>query len=195
MDLRTEGYAILKCTHLTDDVLEKLNVKVGLVLGTRKQTNVVRNLHDISNWDEFYHVWEAIEWFCKTEFSNTMKDMHFSHKTYGGIMIANAPTKVRDHQKWHRDTDYKSFTVCIPLLQINETNGCTQILPNTIQAPPKSWRKYFSSAINLECEKGDIVIFDGRMLHRGLKNQSAYDRPMIIATMSQYGFTNDFQLD
>lgn len=192
--LQTMSFCIIKCDFLNSDVINFINKKVNILLEENQNTNIVRNLHDISNWIELYDLWTNIEQFCLNAFPNAMKNMYFSHKTYGGVMISNAPLNVENHQKWHRDTEYKSYTVCIPLVPVNEKNGCTQILPNTVKARPKSWKKYYSTLINMECDLGNIVIFDGRILHRGLKNTSERNRPIIIGTMSAHGFTNDFKL-
>lgn len=192
--LQSNNFSILKCNYLTDEVLTSLKQKVDDILDENTSSNIVRNLYDISTWTELHELWNNIEKFCLCTFPICMKTMYFSHKTYGGVMICNAPINVNTNQKWHRDTDYKSYTVCIPLVPTSKKNGCTQILPDTIGALPKSWRKYYSKSIDLECELGQIVIFDGRILHRGLKNMSQHNRSMIIGTMSTCGFTNDFQL-
>lgn len=192
--LQSKSFCILKCELLNKEILDYIKNKVNKTLDMNKITNVVRNLHDISTWTELHDLWDGIEKFCLMNFPIAMKDMYFSHKTYGGVMISNAPLNVNNHQKWHRDTEYKSYTVCIPLVPVYEKNGCTQILPNSLEALPRSWKKYHSNLINLECDLGNIIIFDGRMLHRGLKNTTQLNRPILIGTMSAHGFTNDFEL-
>jgi ectoine hydroxylase-related dioxygenase (phytanoyl-CoA dioxygenase family) len=185
---------MIKCELLNTEIIDYIKNKVFETLEMNKTTNVVRNLHDISTWTELNDLWNGIENFCLLNFPVAMKNMYFSHKTYGGVMISNAPLNVKDHQKWHRDTEYKSYTICIPLVPVHEKNGCTQILPNTLEVLPRSWRKYYSHSMNLECDLGNIIIFDGRILHRGLKNNTQLNRPILIGTMSAHGFTNDFEL-
>ena len=194
-DLRNDGYYILRCPDFLKQEIKVIKKKVEQTLNKHAVKNVVRNLHNISDWHEFGVLWTELESRLHEHFPISTNNMYMSHKSYGGIMIANAPRNMNISQKWHVDTVYLSYTVCIALVDCTLQNGCTQLLPHTQNVKPRKWRSYYRNIINLECKEGDVVIFDGCNLHRGFKNTSNEDRPIIITSMSQYGFTNDFTLD
>lgn len=69
------------------------------------------------------------------------------------------------------------FTILIPLVNCNVENGSTEFIKS-------SHNKTYSETDGLEriqfdTEIGDIIIFDGRIFHRGRKNNSNNSRDMI----------------
>ncbi|PHJ16170.1 phytanoyl- dioxygenase superfamily protein, partial [Cystoisospora suis] len=100
-----------------------------------------------------------------------------------------------DIQPWHRDNSSRSLTVLIPLYDVQEANGPTElILKSHLLYPshrhshlsPKMkgsggwrcrwemWREFFFSffaetegSIRPCLKAGDILIYDSRVIHRG----------------------------
>mmetsp|Transcript_5469 Transcript_5469/g.11466 ORF Transcript_5469/g.11466 Transcript_5469/m.11466 type:complete len:117 (+) Transcript_5469:479-829(+) len=58
--------------------------------------------------------------------------------------------------------------------------------------PPSAARELISS-IPLECHPGDAIVFDFRVLHRGMANASPHQwRPILYQTCSRSWFIDDF---
>ncbi|CBZ55294.1 hypothetical protein NCLIV_057170 [Neospora caninum Liverpool] len=99
-------------------------------------------------------------------------------------------------QPWHRDTSARGLTVLVPLCDITEANGPTELLPRSHTLCPSKplgwraqaglWRAFLSS---LFCESGgswrptlkagDLLIYDSRVVHRGLGNNTWHSRPVL----------------
>ncbi|KEP65976.1 UNVERIFIED_CONTAM: Phytanoyl-CoA dioxygenase (PhyH) superfamily protein [Hammondia hammondi] len=99
-------------------------------------------------------------------------------------------------QPWHRDTSARSLTVLVPLCDLNEANGPTELLPRShILCPSKPvgwkekldmWRAFFTEllcatggSLRPTLKAGDILIYDSRVLHRGLGNATWHSRPVL----------------
>ena len=90
-----------------------------------------------------------------------------------------------------------SLVVFLPLCDLNEENGPTASLPGLHQ-------RWTSDALEAEADApgsstagapaimdvhaGDAIIFDYRILHRGLANTSAEDRPLAYFTYGRSWF-------
>lgn len=73
------------------------------------------------------------------------------------------------------------FTVLIPLVQITPENGPTQFIKGTHKKPVV--REVEKEPIYAPLlSPGDVVIFDGRLLHRGSANQSKEERMVAYLT-------------
>ena len=107
-------------------------------------------------------------------------------ETFGTCTFVNAPHGENIHQSWHRDTTYLSYVAIIPLVNINKKNGCTEIIPDSTTLQPRQWRKGASAIQSVELNVGDILLFDGRLLHRGTANTSNRDRPVLILTITEF---------
>ena len=72
------------------------------------------------------------------------------------------------------------FTVLIPLVQITRENGPTQFIRGTHKKPivDDSKETFYSPLLS----RGDMVIFDGRLLHRGSANQTQEERVIAYLT-------------
>jgi Phytanoyl-CoA dioxygenase (PhyH) len=109
-------------------------------------------------------------------------------------------------QFWHRDgpslfaTDHHPthcFNVFVPLVDVNLTNGTTEFVPGTHedrryhqvvadvllnQAHPEA------GIVRADVEAGSIIVFDIRVLHRGLSNGSDQERPVLYFTFARDWF-------
>ena len=103
---------------------------------------------------------------------------------YGTCVFVNAPPCETTNQKWHRDSEFESYGIYIPLIDINKHNGCMQVISESTFIKPKAWRKKSKDILDVTLSRGDICIFDGRLLHRGLANKSTEERPVLICSVT-----------
>lgn len=89
----------------------------------------------------------------------------------------------------------QALLVFIPLVSMDETNGQTEILlHSTTAALSQTTGKVALTSttkaplvhekVSLTMQRGEIAIFDSRLLHRGTKNQSRFDRPVLVFTVT-----------
>lgn len=73
-----------------------------------------------------------------------------------------------------------ALTISIPLVDVDEVNGSTEFLPGThrfLQSPETAKGSVWNSVL-----RGNCMIWDYRVRHRGQPNNSAEPRPMLYAT-------------
>lgn len=83
----------------------------------------------------------------------------------------------------------------IPLIDLDETNGCTQLIPKshlTGVLKPKVTKK--DKVINLKLKKGDVAVWDGRIWHSAKRNKSKSDRWVIIITFCKWFFKPHYDI-
>jgi ectoine hydroxylase-related dioxygenase (phytanoyl-CoA dioxygenase family) len=108
-------------------------------------------------------------------------------------------------QAWHCDGPHISaveylpchcLNVFIPLVNINHTNGPTEFRPSS-QCLTRDFQKQYLAAfigkrlkpIVAPClSKGDVLLFDYRVLHRGKSNSSDSPRPILVFTFAKSFF-------
>jgi Phytanoyl-CoA dioxygenase (PhyH) len=119
------------------------------------------------------------------------------------ISLPNAP-----EQHWHIDgphlfTDHPHHlpahcpNVFIPLIDITEENGPTQICPWShvlTKSPTRTFKAsadnlaaihYTDPPVNLTAAAGSIFLLDYRLLHRGLANRSLRPRPILYLVIAR----------
>ena len=69
--------------------------------------------------------------------------------------------------------------------------GPTEFWPRSHLAPNAQFAHLMPS-LGLEASPGDVIIFDFRVIHRGMANKSPRWRPMLYATCSRPWFSDDF---
>jgi hypothetical protein len=101
----------------------------------------------------------------------------------------------RDHNNFWNDADRSHrpafVSVHVPLVDMDERNGSTEIWPGThrlahegpvpTDEASRSSRAAISPPVQVACPAGGIVLRDGRAWHRGMPNSS--DRPRIMISM------------
>ena len=105
--------------------------------------------------------------------------------TKGAVALITAAYGVERHQSWHRDTRFKGYTVCIPLVHVTENNGCTEILMKSTRTPAYRWRKHIKERKRVMCNAGSIYVFDARLLHRGTSNTQTQNRSVLFIAITQ----------
>ena len=76
------------------------------------------------------------------------------------------------------------FTVLVPLVKLDKNNGSTEFIKGSHkltynEIKDKNIENKNIENIQFETEIGDIIIFDGRIFHRGCENKSDESRPII----------------
>ncbi|MCS5710821.1 phytanoyl-CoA dioxygenase family protein [Candidatus Berkiella aquae] len=118
------------------------------------------------------------------------KVLHSRYTNYTGVVFA-APGS--GDQYWHRDTDNIAdsdidgtqlvrmddfyFTVLIPLVNMNKENGTTEFMLTTHR---KTMEEYpLAKTAQFDLKAGDVIIFNGKINHRGRANLSQSPRPVL----------------
>jgi len=69
------------------------------------------------------------------------------------------------------------FTILIPLVDLNATNGTPEFIEGSHKLTYRESLK--SKHLRFNTELGDVIIFDGRIFHRGCENNSNKPRPVL----------------
>ncbi|MEA9598562.1 phytanoyl-CoA dioxygenase family protein [Polynucleobacter sp. AP-Sanab-80-C2] len=120
------------------------------------------------------------------EFLNiSLNDTAIVH-SYNGIITQPSKKSEMLGFKFHRDQPFfestrTSLIIMIPLVDISKENGATQILPSShlISAEPSS--EFFEKHhFSIEAKAGEGFCIDSTLWHRAGKNESNFERPMIV---------------
>jgi len=115
---------------------------------------------------------------------------------YSGVMVARANAG-GDHQRWHKDGNHENesdephaLTVFVPLQPLTAANGPTEFRlgSHRRQADAKRLRQ---DGVAVECAAGDALLFDYRVDHRGLANQSDEDRLVFFCAFARPAFRDE----
>ena len=125
------------------------------------------------------------------------------YRLMGRSIVLSTPNS--KDQAWHVDGSHLSPTqhlpphclnVFIPLLDLQASHGPTSIRPRTQfytrdlarQMLGAMCRKELLPAATPLVAAGSALLFDYRVLHRGLANTSREDRPVLVLTYAKEGF-------
>jgi ectoine hydroxylase-related dioxygenase (phytanoyl-CoA dioxygenase family) len=114
-------------------------------------------------------------------------------------------------QPLHRDAPYLdpdpinptiSVIVNIPTIDVKKINGATEVWPGThrilgstrISEEAQKDRLSIEPPIRLETLKGDVILRDPRLWHRGVPNKSDKVRHLIAMVHSKWFYQNDVRL-
>ena len=110
-------------------------------------------------------------------------------------------------QAWHSDGPHLDITkdlpchclnVFVPLVDVDETNGPTEMRPGSVSLTRNLKKSYMKAFLTKKLraveapalKKGSILMFDYRILHRGKANNSEQPRPVLV-----YTFAKPFYID
>ena len=141
---------------------------------------------------EEYHAPEPIKTLMKLLLKNEYDYITGALPSTGKSSIGN----------WHRDIyslfdDEKIdislpdfyFTLLIPLVEVNHENGATEFIKKShkyVYDDIGDFEKFWPSA-----QPGDLVLFNGKVFHRGRENLSDSDRPVLYIVYKKKWF-NDY---
>ena len=144
-----------------------------------------------------------------------VKDAQYKLR-FGGVVHSFPREKKTDPipeaQVWHRDGtglfesafhETHCFNIFIPLIDVSTEHGTTEFIPGLHN--DQIFEKFMIELLNqpddhrvavrAEVSAGSLIVFDVRVLHRGLANASLEERPMLYFTMSQSWFTDEHMFD
>ena len=107
--------------------------------------------------------------------SKDSKDGHWHRDTINLNGDSNEEGKYNDKPMLELEPFY--FTVLIPLVPLNKENGTPEFIKGSHKL---TYDETFEKEhLRLDTELGDLIIFDGRIFHRGCANHSKEDRPVL----------------
>lgn len=126
-------------------------------------------------------------------------DKHFnSYSIGGGIFLLKGAGKNNTplHQDWNMVDENKYFSLAVwcPAIDVNEMNGCLQVLPTShqwfnnirssnIQSLFIPFDEVKNSVIPIPVKKGDAVIFSHSLFHGSRSNGDASTRPAVCLSL------------
>jgi hypothetical protein len=131
--------------------------------------------------------------------AKSWEDVQICHVS---LVLAMSGSK---EQSWHADgghVDLQHHQPChclnifIPLLDLTSDLGPTELRPGThyhtrnlvpMMLAAKA-RKTLQAPVAPLLQRGDVLVFDYRLLHRGLANTSQQNRPILVLTVAQAWF-------
>tara|TARA_B100001741_G_scaffold313747_1_gene321663 strand:- start:2819 stop:3490 length:672 start_codon:yes stop_codon:yes gene_type:complete len=167
--------AIVDMKRMCDRLVKNKNMNCG---GNRHVT-------DMSFEPCFYDYMKHLEHTLQDAFS-IFRNCILNHSLEGGLQLITALPYAKTNQNWHRDTEADcgfSYAVMIPLVDMTTDNGPFQIIPQSTKMCSKDCDSL--SSVTVTTKKGDVVIFDARLLHRGSKNMTCTERPVLVTQMEK----------
>ena len=110
-----------------------------------------------------------------------------------GVTKAECPFKDSDTMAWHPDTESTGdpgqavrttrLTFNVPLVDVNDANGPMEVIPGSHRMHHDGARLYIDSVpqlytVKVLMRRGDTMLRDGNLLHRGTPNLT--DSPRIL---------------
>ena len=141
-------------------------------------------------------IWKIL---CNKDFENTFEDItgkklsNFNIKCSGNIVLPN-----KGYQHFHTDGPLKSKKIIlnVAIHEINLTNAPTQIIPGTHNRNIRYWKFYlneiFNKKIFIKMKKGDIIIRNHSIWHRGTKNKSKNLRILLLFALTEKSLDKNF---
>ena len=115
---------------------------------------------------------------------------------YSGVMVARANAG-GDHQRWHKDGDHENsespnaLTVFVPLQPLTAANGPTEFRLGSHRRRANDAKRLRQDGVAVMCDAGDALLFDYRVDHRGLANQSDEDRLVFFLALARPSFRDE----
>jgi hypothetical protein len=115
---------------------------------------------------------------------------------YSGVMVARANAG-GDHQRWHKDGNHENesdephaLTVFVPLQPLTAANGPTEFRLGSHRRANDA-KRLKQDGVAVMCDAGDALLFDYRVDHRGLANQSDEDRLVFFCAFARPSFRDE----
>lgn len=181
-----DGFVVIPDFFAPDQIERLKTIYSSLHLDELKTiyTNIIDRHPDENN---------EIALLLSQEFEKNI-DEHFNNYTLvGGVFLVkgigeNSASKM--HQDWNMvdETKYYSMGIWCPLIDVNETNGCIQVIPGSHRWF-KSIRSHSMPSVIFKFEevndyltpvplkKGDAVIFAHNLFHGSKPNTTNENRP------------------
>ena len=141
-------------------------------------------------------VWNIL---CDEDFENSFEKIvgkklsNFNIKCSGNIVLPN-----KGYQHFHTDGPLKSNKIILNLAihDIDLSNAPTEIVPGTHNRNIKYWKFYlneiFKKKIYVKMKKGDVIIRNHSIWHRGTKNKSKNSRILLLFALTEKSVHKNF---
>jgi len=122
------------------------------------------------------------------------------HRITGALPVKGNEEAAGD---WHRDTvplfdpdvDYNIppwfYTTLIPLQDLTLQNGATLFIPGSHKCSYEDAKNF--PKIQFEAKVGSVILFDGRILHKGMPNATTTTRTVLYTVYSKNWYRTYFQ--
>jgi len=188
---RKEGYIIIPDFLTNNDIF---------------QLTTLYNSLEIEHLDEIYTnikdrdtvLNEKIDSFLKTVFQPSLEHYFSNYNAGGGVFIVKGTGEKSEstlHQDWNIVDEKKYLSCCVwcPLVDVDESNGCLQIIPksnnwfNSIRSSNIrplfiNFNKVDKQLLSVPVKKGSAVVFAHNVFHGSKPNYTEIIRP--VATVS-----------
>lgn len=141
---------------------------------------------------------EKIDSFLKTVFQPSLEHYFSNFNAGGGVFIVKGTGEKSEstlHQDWNIVDEKKYLSCCVwcPLVDVDESNGCLQIIPksnnwfNSIRSSNIrplfiNFNKVDKQLLSVPVKKGSAVVFSHNVFHGSKPNYTEIIRP--VATVS-----------
>jgi ectoine hydroxylase-related dioxygenase (phytanoyl-CoA dioxygenase family) len=144
------------------------------------------------------HINQRVNEFLINQSKNDISKHFLNYEIGGGILLlkGKGEKEVLLHQDWNivDETRYQSLAIWIPLIDVNNENGCLEVLPGshrwfnnfrspTMQAvylPLKDYKR-FSKSVPLNA--GDALVFSHKLFHGSKSNKIDHTRAAICMSL------------
>lgn len=195
-ELHFSEQGFVKIDHFIDDVQLKLLLDLYYKSGLGKTNGkMYTNLQDL-NYEESVAIEEAIIKICTKSVDVYLENYRIIN---AGFLIKGIGknSDSRLHQDWSivDESKFRSALLWIPLIDVDEKNGCIQVIPQshnwfqTIRSfSIHSLFLKFNYKINpflkaLPLKTGEAVMFFSKLFHGSKQNYSDVERPCITITI------------
>lgn len=188
---RKEGFIIIPDFLTNNDII---------------QLTTLYNSLQIEHLDEIYTnikdrdtvLNEKIDSFLKTVFQPSLEHYFSNYNAGGGVFIVKGTGEKSEstlHQDWNIVDEKKHLSCCVwcPLVDVDESNGCLQIIPKSnnwfnsirslnIRPLFINFNKVDKQLFSVPVKKGSAVVFAHNVFHGSKPNYTEIIRP--VATVS-----------
>ena len=194
------GFLILK--NILNDykyikTCSELNLKVNKYLLKYNLKNLGGYLSGNLNFDpgiDAWIIWKHLKIKLSPYFQKiTNKKISDFDIIVGGNI--NFPSSSDQHIHADGNFNPRIIVINIPLVQINEMNGPTEIFKKSHKEWMPYWKFFFIkksfSSTYLKLDLGDVAIREHRLWHRGTKNKSNKARAMLAFVLKEKSLNNN----
>lgn len=166
-------------------------------LGQKLKKEVASELFDCSeNYDDWRLLYAGVvHAFPRQNPEEPAPPPQLWHRDGPSLFAANDNAGINHpHHSTH------CFNVFVPLIDVNKENGATEFVPGThedarydavaadVVMGSSALSKEDASIVRVDGSAGTVIVFDVRVMHRGLSNQSLTERPMLYFTFCRDWF-------
>lgn len=163
-----------KHTDITERYLNRLDFRCGFTADIFKQVAepIIKIIKQMSPTIDFNHYWGAIPSAAGAGPTNLHRDVYPILNTTQGVNLGYLDIQLPPYY----------FTVLIPLVEITRENGPTEFVKGSKyeEIVDENTAEIYAPLSS----PGDIIIFDGRTLHRGSANHSDSERLIAYITFA-----------